>query len=274
MYVHVRRPKGAESFKIGRGVKQGSVLSPALFLLVMDPLLRELQASGVGLSLKGCFLHADDVRTLATSEDSLRKQIDMVKSFADRNLLKLNVSKCEIVRFSKSSSVAELPACEVDGAVMPAGDAGKCLGYWWCGNLTASRGVEENIKKSRRAFFHFGSIGTFQGDISPLSSRSVLESCVMPILLYGAENWVLTERLVEKLEAFQSELVKRILKWPKCFSNSVASATLEVPTMRCRMLMAKLGFLKHVMSKGADDLCGRVVLSLCDNFDSSCLAVE
>ena len=40
------------------------------------------------------------------------------------------------------------------------------------------------------------------------------------------------------------------------------------------MLMAKLGFLKHVMSKGADDLCGRVVLSLCNNFDSSCLVRE
>ena len=96
--------------------------------------------------------------------------------------------------------MVEPPACEVDGAVMPAGDAGKCLGYWWCGDLTASRCIKENIKKSRCAFFHFGSIGAFQVDISPLSSRSVLESCVMPVLLYGAENWVLTERLVMKLE--------------------------------------------------------------------------
>ena len=40
------------------------------------------------------------------------------------------------------------------------------------------------------------------------------------------------------------------------------------------MLMAKLGFLKHGMSKRADVLCGRVVLSLCDNFDSSCLVRE
>ena len=111
---------------------QGSGLSPALFLLVMDPLLRELQASGVGLSLKGYydgdFLHADDVRTLATSEDSLRKQIDMVKSLLTQNLLMCqNVKLCD---FQRASSVAELPACEVYGAVMPAGDAGKCLGYW------------------------------------------------------------------------------------------------------------------------------------------------
>ena len=62
---------------------------------------------------------------------------------------------------------------------------------------------DENIKKARRAFFHYGSIGVFQGDICPLSSRSVLECCVMPVLLYGCENWVLTNSLWQKMESFQ-----------------------------------------------------------------------
>ena len=32
------------SFEIGRGVKQGSILSPVLFLLIMDPLLSMLES--------------------------------------------------------------------------------------------------------------------------------------------------------------------------------------------------------------------------------------
>ncbi len=36
-------------FAVERGVKQGSVLSPALFLLVIDPLLKKLEKSGLGL---------------------------------------------------------------------------------------------------------------------------------------------------------------------------------------------------------------------------------
>ena len=41
----------SQSFLVERGVKQGSVLPPALFLLVMDLLLHQLQASGLGLSV-------------------------------------------------------------------------------------------------------------------------------------------------------------------------------------------------------------------------------
>ena len=55
----------------------------------------------MGLSVNnfyaGGFLHADDIRTLATSEASLNCQVELVKKFADQNLLKLNVSKCIIL---------------------------------------------------------------------------------------------------------------------------------------------------------------------------------
>ena len=39
--------KSSEKFKVERGVRQGSILSPSLFLLVMDPLLRQLESSGL-----------------------------------------------------------------------------------------------------------------------------------------------------------------------------------------------------------------------------------
>ena len=59
---------------------------------------------------------------------------------------------------------------------LPAGEAGKCLGYWWERDLLATCAVE-NIRNAQRAFFHYGSIGVFQVDLSPLSCRSVLETC-------------------------------------------------------------------------------------------------
>ena len=68
---------------------------------------------------------------------------------------------------------------EVEDVAIPHGSEGKCLEYWWQRDLLAVWAVEENIKKARRSFFHFGSIGLFrQSDLSPLSSRFVIEICV------------------------------------------------------------------------------------------------
>ena len=79
----------------------------------------------------------------------------------------------------------------------------------------ANQAVKEGIKKARRSFFYYGIISVFQGDLSPLSSHAVVESCVMPVLVYDCENWILTEQLISHLETFQGELAKKILKLPK-----------------------------------------------------------
>ena len=55
----------------------------------MDPLLRELQASVLGLSISNfyarAFPHTDDVRTLAFSRASLEAEATMVEKFAEQN---------------------------------------------------------------------------------------------------------------------------------------------------------------------------------------------
>ena len=82
-----------------------------------------------------------------------------------------------------------VPECKIAEQAISVGSEGKCFGYWWPGNLMANQAVEEGIKKARRSFFHHGAaIGVFQGDLSPLSSCAVVESCVMPVLLYSCEN--------------------------------------------------------------------------------------
>ena len=71
-----------------------------------------------------------------------------------------------------------------------------CLGYWWHTNLIPVKSIEDNISKARRAFFSLGSIGAYRGALNPLSGRSLFSTFVLPILLYGSENWILTESLL------------------------------------------------------------------------------
>ena len=55
-------------------------------------------------------------------------------------------------------------------------------------------------------------------NLNPLSSTSLFHICVVPTLLYGSENWILTKQTIA---IFQSQMGKRILKIPKHYASSL-----------------------------------------------------
>ena len=145
----------------------------------MDPLLKKLESATLGLKINnlfvGGFAHADDIRTITNSTSSLNAQLEAVSSFTSENFLQLNPSKCEIVSFSRQSSNAQ-PQLSLDGATLPCNDGAKCLGYV-NSTLSSKPMIEHNVTKARKSFFAYGSIGVYQGAISPLSCRSLIETC-------------------------------------------------------------------------------------------------
>ena len=90
--------------------------------------------------------------------------------------------------------------------------------------------------------------GVFHGTLNPLSSKSIVEHCVFPCLLFGAETWILNSTLLQKLESFQAELAKRILRLPTRTSNNTSLMALQWPSMRARILIMKLCFLLKVVN--------------------------
>ena len=92
------------------------------------------------------------------------------------------ISSSSIFRSVRSfpSVVTPIPTCKMENTTLPVVATAKCLGYWWGRDLFATTSIEENVKKARRASFSYGSMGAFQGDLNPLSSKSIIESCVVP----------------------------------------------------------------------------------------------
>ena len=135
-----------------------SVLSPVLFLLVMDPLLFQLKSMSCGLNISGldvgAFSHANDIRSLTTNLSDCQKQISIVKNFSDSNGLFLSAEKCEAV--ISPSPPASLSSISTDEVTITISHATRCLGTWWTPNLSCSHWIEFNIKKARAAFFARG----------------------------------------------------------------------------------------------------------------------
>ena len=94
----------SDEFPLNNGVKQGGVISPLLFSLYLDPLLRHLEDSG-----KGCFMgnlcanafaYADDIIILAPTCSSLRSLIKICEEYSNEYCLIFNPSKCSLMFFS------------------------------------------------------------------------------------------------------------------------------------------------------------------------------
>ena len=256
-------------------MRQGSILSPALFLLVMDPLLRQLQTLSIGASVNsmyaGGYLHADDIRTLAAHPSTLEAQIRVVTKFTEENFLKLSASKCEIVVFETHTNNTIGESLQENN--FPVKSEAKCLGYLWNQDLSSLSMIQDRIQKARKAFFQFGSAYAFQGMLSPLASSSIVQSCVLPILLYGVENWVMSPECVRKLECFQGEIAKRILQLPKWYSNTAACVALGWNSLHATCTIRKLRFLHRVMSN-KESICYRTFSAMVDNVETLSLVRE
>ena len=90
---------------IGRGTIQGDTLSPYLFLIFIEPLLRWLQQGGRGYA-PGCLAetqfpktiaalaYADDLNALTSSLSNLKLQAQKVERFAQWSGMEVNARKC------------------------------------------------------------------------------------------------------------------------------------------------------------------------------------
>ena len=104
---------------------------------------------------------------LRTSIQSLEAQVNLVRSWlAAKHYLKLNVDKCWVVgSFRDHQTAAQV--CEVEGSFLLVGVTGKCLGF----GFMATKSFEGNIRKHEELFFFRVNLGSYQGDLDPLSNQ-------------------------------------------------------------------------------------------------------
>ena len=127
-----------EQVKIGNRLSR--VLSPMLFLLVIDSLLKDLANANSGISIKriytGSLGHADDLRSVTPNLHSFQKQAEIVKSFTEKNSLTLNVDKLDLLAMANSSQAHD---CEIliGSTRVTSKNEARCLGVIWTHDLSS-----------------------------------------------------------------------------------------------------------------------------------------
>ena len=90
-------------FQIGKGICQGYILSPCLFYLNAEYIMRNagLDEAQAGIKIAGRNInnlrYADDPTLMAESEEELKSLLMKVKEESEKVGLKLNIQKTEIM---------------------------------------------------------------------------------------------------------------------------------------------------------------------------------
>ena len=82
----------SSSFRLTNGTRKGSVLSPTLFSLYLDDIIKKLRNSGLGCYIQGIWMgavgYADDLILLSPSRETMSKMIQVCENYAiDHNLV-------------------------------------------------------------------------------------------------------------------------------------------------------------------------------------------
>ena len=98
-------------FQIGKGVRQGCILSPCLFNLHAEYMMRNagLEEAQAGIKIAGRNIknlrYADDTTLMTKSEEELKSLLMKVKEDSEKVGLKLNIQKTKIMASGPISSI-------------------------------------------------------------------------------------------------------------------------------------------------------------------------
>ncbi|KAB0356417.1 hypothetical protein FD754_000573 [Muntiacus muntjak] len=149
-------------FQIGKGVRQGCILSPCLFNLYAEYIMRNagLEEAQAGIKIAGRNIsnlrYADDTTLMAESEEELKNLLMNMKEESEKVGLKLNIQKTKIMASSPITS------WEIDGETIMAS-----------GPITSWQ-IDGETVETVAHFIFLGSKITADGDCSNEIKRRLL----------------------------------------------------------------------------------------------------
>ena len=115
-------------FQIGKGVCQGCILSPCLFSLYAEYIMRnaglEEAQDGIKIARRNIsnLRYADDTTLMAESEEELKSLLMKVKVESEKVYLKFNIQKTKVTASGLISS------CQIDGETV--GTVADFIYFW------------------------------------------------------------------------------------------------------------------------------------------------
>ena len=243
-------------FQVKSGVRQGCILSPILFLVVIDWTMRKTTSDkprGIQWNL---FSHledldfADDLAILSTNCSNLQEKTARLETYAKQTGLHINTAKTQVMYVNAT--------CTPTAPITANGDPLEFVDeFTYLGSLisTEDNGAQKNIKarlgKVLGAFARLQSIWTSK-QYSLKTKVRLYNSSVKSVLLCGSECWRAIKSDMSKLESFHNGCLRKICRifWPNKISNRDLYRKTGCQSVVMEIKRSRIQWLGHVLRMG------------------------
>uniref|UniRef100_A0A8D8XDM6 Craniofacial development protein 2 n=2 Tax=Cacopsylla melanoneura TaxID=428564 RepID=A0A8D8XDM6_9HEMI len=147
----------SEEFNIMKGVRQGCIISPVLFNIYAEQIIKEaVENEPHGILLKDKLInnlrYADDLVLLTSSKQSLVVLLEKLFESSSNYHMKVNIKKSKIMRVSKAEN-SKIGRVEIEGQVMEEVSKYKYLGVIITKNAKFDDEVKIRIGMAKSAFW-------------------------------------------------------------------------------------------------------------------------
>lgn len=170
------------------GIPQGSPVSPILYMLYLEPLVKRGDSS-----LR--FAYADDFALLRIGKNTRDTTRALSRDLADtlewgrNNAVSFDPGKSELIHFSRSRKLAQLKVKTGDFEVSPSTDPVRWLGVYFDTKLTFRPHVETWGAKAHKIAAHLRCLNRVTQGTPPRATAKAAAACVLPTALFASEVW-------------------------------------------------------------------------------------
>ena len=207
-------------FQIGKGVCQGCILSPRLFNLYSEYIMRNAglddTQAGIKIARRNInnLRYADDTTLMAESEEALKSLLMKVKEESEKVDFKLNIQKnydygiwCHHFmanRWGNSGNSDRL--------------------FWGASKIIADGDCSHEIKRrlllGRKVMTNLDSI-LKRRDVTLPTKVHVVKAMVFPVVMYECESWTIKKAERRRIHAFDLRCWRRLLRVPWTARRSI-----------------------------------------------------
>ena len=251
--------------KIERGVRQGCVLSPGLFNVYSEMVLRNIQDLP-GISVGGRFInnvrYADDTALIADSSVNLQVLLDKVVAAGADFGLKINVKKTKSMVVSKYNPSPTL-SLNVGMESIEQVRSFVYLGALITEDARSDQEVKRRIAIAKSAFNSIRNL-VCNRSLSFCTRLRMVKCYVYSTFCYSAETWTMNKTARNKINAFEMWTIRRMQKisYTDYKSNkAVLEGVGLTPSLLREIAKRKLKFFGHtIRHQGllSNVICGKI----------------